>query len=249
MTASALEIVGLRTGYAGVPVLRSVSLALGAGEMLGLFGANGAGKSTLLKAVSGLLPIMDGAVTVGGRLVNDVDVARRVGLGLAHVPEGRRVFPGLTVMENLKTARLRAGTALPERLGFVCDLFPVLRRRAGQRAWSLSGGEQQMLSVARALMSSPSVLLMDEPSLGLAPQVVHELFDTLRALVGQGLAVLVVEQNIRVALQYVRRFAVLKGGLLIGERTAGAEDAEALLESAYLGVRRFSPAPATGGTA
>jgi branched-chain amino acid transport system ATP-binding protein len=227
-------------------VLRDVSLALRGGEMFGLFGANGAGKSTLLKAVSGLIPITGGAVRLGGRALDGVEVERRVGMGLAHVPEGRRVFPGLTVLENLKTARLREGTPFRDRLAFVCDLFPVLASRAGQRAWSLSGGEQQMLSVGRALMSSPSVLLMDEPSLGLAPQVVHQLFEALRRLVEQGLVVLVVEQNIRVAMSYVKRFAVLKGGLLVGERTAGSEDAEALLEEAYLGVRRLSSAPLTG---
>lgn len=242
MTGSALDIDGLHAGYPGVPVLRAVSLSIRGGEMFGLFGANGAGKSTLLKAVSGLIPIAEGTVRLDGRPVNDIDVERRVGLGLAHVPEGRRVFPGLTVLENLKTARLRPGTSVGERLAFVGELFPVLRQRASQRAWSLSGGEQQMLSVGRALMSTPSVLLMDEPSLGLAPQVVHELFESLRRLVDQGLAVLVVEQNIRVALQYVRRFAVLKGGLLIGERTADSADAEALLEEAYLGGRRFSRA-------
>ena len=235
-----LELDGVHAGYAGVPVLHGVSLQVHAGEMFGLFGPNGAGKSTLLKALSGLIPISAGTVRVASQVVNHVAVEDRVARGLAHVPEGRRVFPGLSVRENLRTARLRAGTRFEERRRFVCDLFPVLERRAAQRAWSLSGGEQQMLSVARALMSTPSVLLMDEPSLGLAPQVVQELFDALARLVERGLAVLVVEQNIRVALQYVRRFAVLKGGLLIGQRTADAEDAEALLEEAYLGGRRLS---------
>src|SRR5205814_2768401 len=163
----------------GVPVLHGVSLDVHAGEMFGLIGPNGAGKSTLLKALSGLIPISAGTVRVASQVVNHVEVEDRVGLGLAHVPEGRRVFPGLSVRENLRTARLRAGTGFEERRRFVCDLFPVLERRAAQRAWSLSGGEQQMLSVARALMSTPSVLLMDEPSLGLAPQVVQELFDAL----------------------------------------------------------------------
>jgi branched-chain amino acid transport system ATP-binding protein len=247
MTDAALVVDAVSAGYGAVPVLRDVSLALRPGEMFGLFGANGAGKSTLLKAVSGLIPITAGTVGLQARTLNDVDVERRVALGLAHVPEGRRVFPGLTVLENLKTARLREGTRVAERLRFVCELFPVLQRRAGQRAWSLSGGEQQMLSVARALMSTPSVMLMDEPSLGLAPQVVHELFESLRRLVDEGLAVLVVEQNIRVALRYVRRFAVLKGGMLIGERASDAQDAEALLEEVYLGGRRLSPALHTRG--
>jgi branched-chain amino acid transport system ATP-binding protein len=247
MTDAALVVERLGAGYGGVPVLRDVSLALHSGEMLGLFGPNGAGKSTLLKALSGLIPIAEGGVRLQGLTLNDADAARRVGLGLAHVPEGRRVFPGLTVLENLQTARLREGTRFAERLRFVCELFPVLQRRAGQRAWSLSGGEQQMLSVARALMSAPSVMLMDEPSLGLAPQVVHELFESLRRLADQGLAVLVVEQNIHVALRYVRRFAVLKGGVLIGERPPDAQDAEALLEEAYLGGRRLAPAQPTRG--
>jgi branched-chain amino acid transport system ATP-binding protein len=237
VSAAPLVIDAVEAGYTGVPVLRGVSLALRDGEMFGLFGVNGAGKSTLLKAVSGLIPISAGTVTLRGRALHTLEVERRVALGLALVPEGRRVFPGLTVVENLKTARLRPGTDVHTRLAFVCELFPVLQRRAGQRAWSLSGGEQQMLSVARALMSSPSVLLMDEPSLGLAPQVVHELFEALRRLVDEGLSVLVVEQNIRVALQYVRRFAVLKGGMLVGERAAESGDAEALLEEAYLGGR------------
>jgi branched-chain amino acid transport system ATP-binding protein len=214
--------------------------------MFGLFGANGAGKSTLLKVVSGLLPVSEGNIRLHARVVNDIATEQRVAVGLAHVPEGRRVFPGLSVLDNLKTARLRTGVDFADRLGFVFELFPVLHGRARQRAWSLSGGEQQMLSVARALMSSPTVLLMDEPSLGLAPQIVELLFERLGKLVNDGLTVLVVEQNIRVALRYVKRFAVLKGGRVVGERMASSEDAEAVLEQAYLGDLRLSSATLTG---
>lgn len=246
MTVPTLEISGLHAGYTGVPVLHDVSLALHAGEMVGLFGSNGAGKTTLLKAVSGLIPISGGTVKLDGQSLNDIRVERRVRRGLAHVPEGRHVFPGLTVLDNLKTAHIREGSQFAERLTFVTELFPVLQRRALQRAWSLSGGEQQMLSLARALMSSPTVLLMDEPSLGLAPQIVDEVFESLQRLVNDGLAVLAAEQNIRVALRYVKRFAVLKGGILIGERGAHSVDAEALLEQAYLGSRMFSSKSLTG---
>jgi branched-chain amino acid transport system ATP-binding protein len=238
MTSYILKAENIYAGYGQVSVLHCVSLNVQPGEIVGVFGPNGAGKTTLLGSISGLIRLTAGNIKIANRDVTSMPADRRVTCGIAHVPEGRRVFPGLSVLENLKSAHLRAGTSFQDLLARVQQLFPVLKLRNSQAAWSLSGGEQQMLSFARALMSSPTVLLMDEPSLGLAPQVVRSLFDTVRQLAQGGLAVLVVEQNVRVALEYVDRFSVMKGGAIVGTRASHDADVEELLGDVYFGVRQ-----------
>jgi branched-chain amino acid transport system ATP-binding protein len=233
-----LEIQGLSVAYGSVGVLHDVTLAVHPGEIVALIGANGAGKSTLLKAVSGLLRPRAGSIRLeGAELVGRAPeaVAR---LGVAHVPEGRRIFPGLTVRENLlvgAAARPRGAGGVEPALEEVYRLFPRLGERRRQRGWSLSGGEQQMLALGRGLMARPRLLLLDEPSLGLAPKLVREMFDTIQAINAAGATVLLVEQNAYLALQVARRGYVLENG-----RIALADDAAALarrddVRAAYLG--------------
>jgi branched-chain amino acid transport system ATP-binding protein len=233
-----LEVDGLRVAHGSVEAVHDVSLRVNAGEVVALIGANGAGKSTTLKAISGLLRPRAGTIRLEGADLAGAPpeaIARR---GVAHVPEGRRIFPGLTVRENLLvgTAARRAGAAAVEAtLADVYRLFPRLAERAGQRGWSLSGGEQQMLALGRGLMARPKLLLLDEPSLGLAPKLVREMFETIRTINAAGTTVLLVEQNAYLALQVARRGYVMENG-----RIALSDDAAALarrddIRAAYLG--------------
>lgn len=212
-----LEIEALSAGYGHVSVLREVSLTVNAGEIVTLIGANGAGKSTLLKAVSGLLRPSGGRVLLGGRDVTGHAPERLVRQGVALVPEGRLLFGPMTVDANL---RLGAHTRSPRDPGVARDLervltlFPVLADRSGQRADTLSGGEQQMLAVGRALMSAPQLLLLDEPSLGLAPKVIGSIFGVLESLRADGLSILLVEQDAKAALRHADRGYVMRTGAI-----------------------------------
>jgi branched-chain amino acid transport system ATP-binding protein len=215
-----------------------VAFAVERGEIVALLGNNGAGKTTTLKTISGLLVPRTGGVTLEGESLVGRPPHEVVLKGVAHVPEGRRIFPGLTVRENLLvgTAARRAGAAAVEAtLADVYRLFPRLAERAGQRGWSLSGGEQQMLALGRGLMARPKLLLLDEPSLGLAPKLVREMFETIRTINAAGTTVLLVEQNAYLALQVARRGYVMENG-----RIALSDDAAALarrddIRAAYLG--------------
>lgn len=214
-----LEVTGLVSGYGRVPVLREVSLSVGEGEIVTLLGTNGAGKSTLMRCIAGLVPAWSGRITLAGQDVTDLAAHRRVGKGIVLVPEGRMLFSGMSVDENLTLgAYLRSGRAARERVERdrmrVFDLFPVLEARRRQAAGTLSGGEQQMLAVGRALMSDPSVLLLDEPSLGLAPKVIGEIFAVLDRLREDGLAMLLVEQDARLALKHADRGYVMRTGAI-----------------------------------
>lgn len=220
-----LEIDGLVAGYGRIPVLHGVSLSADAGEIVTLVGANGSGKSTLLKVIAGLLPARAGRVLLGGNDVTSVPGHRRVGKGIVLVPEGRMLFSSMTVEENLSLgAYLRAGRR--ERAGIeedrrrVFEMFPVLADRLGQAAGTLSGGEQQMLAIARALMSAPKVLLLDEPSLGLAPKVIAEIFAALDTLRDTGLTMVLVEQDAKVALRHADRGHVMRTGQIVLSGTA-----------------------------
>ena len=231
-----LEVQALETGYGKAQVLFGVDLEVEAGALVALLGANGAGKTTLLRALSGLLRPWKGSVLLGGKDLRGLSPARRARLGLGHVPEGRQLFPLMTVEENL---RLGAAFLAPgrEKEGYerVYALFPRLAERRRQLAGTLSGGEQQMLAIGRALMQNPRILLMDEPSMGLAPVLVDFIFEIVQKLNQEGRTILLVEQNARLALQVAHRGYVLATGeiILYGPARELAENPE--VQKAYLG--------------
>ena len=229
-----LRVEGLSAGYGSVEVLWEVELEVGEDEIVALVGSNGAGKTTLLRAVSGLIPASAGEVRFGDEPISGLRPEQIVTRGVAHVPEGRHLFQGLTVRENLQAGgyALRGGAELERAV----ELFPRLGERLGQLAGSLSGGEQQMCAIARGLMSRPKLLMIDELSLGLAPKLVDQIFEQLEAVAAEGTALLVVEQDVDAALRIAQRGYVLETG-----RIAGSGSSEDLLEDprvreAYLGV-------------
>jgi branched-chain amino acid transport system ATP-binding protein len=231
-----LDITDLKANYSGIEALRGVSLNVQQGEMVALIGPNGAGKSTLLNCVSGQIQPASGSISLDGEVVTGKSpwtVSRR---GLLQVPEGRQVFAEMTVLENLQlgSTALRGRPALYP-LARVLELFPILADRRQQLAGSLSGGQQQMLAIGRALMGGPRLLLLDEPSLGLAPLVVKQVFATLRALNQEGLTILLIEQNAKQALDVTSRAYVIEQGRIVhaGESKALANDPE--IEAHYLG--------------
>jgi branched-chain amino acid transport system ATP-binding protein len=232
------------------PVLRGVSLRIEAREIVAVLGANGAGKSTLLRAISGLIPIQRGRVVFDGRDVSAMPPHRRVTMGLIHVPEGRQVLPGLTVQENLLLGgyvRRHDRGALDRAAGQVYELFPILRERVQQLSRSLSGGEQQMLALGRALMAGPRLLLLDEPSLGLAPLVVRRIFEVIAFLRDQGIPILLVEQNAKKAIELADRGVVLRRGNVVIAGPAADLLASQEVRAAYLGAESHgvsrSPSP------
>ena len=243
MTEPALEIAGLHAGYDGTEVLRGIALTVGAGETVCLLGANGAGKTTLMRCIAGLLRPGAGELRLhGAPLALGCPAASRVGLGLALVPEGRRVFAPLSVRENLEMGAFRRqwprrDPAVAADLAAVFALFPRLLERAGQPAGTLSGGEQQMLAIGRALMARPRLLLLDEPSMGLAPLVVREIFRAIRALGAQGMAILLAEQNARMALRAARRGYVLAEGAIVRVADSATLAADEVVQDAYLGIQ------------
>ncbi|HYG87433.1 MAG TPA: ABC transporter ATP-binding protein [Azospirillum sp.] len=229
-----LRIEGLSAGYGGATAVDRVTLALGAGEAVALLGANGAGKSTLIKAVLGLVPSA-GRVVFDGADLTALAPERRVRLGLGYVPEGRRVFPGMSVRDNLEVASFASAAKRRAALEHVFALFPQLREKADERAWRLSGGQQQMLAIGRALMGEPRLLLLDEPSLGLSPKLAGEVFAAVRAITQTGTAVLVAEQSTARALAVGRRAVLLRLGAVVHDGPAAELDEETL-RAAFLGV-------------
>lgn len=231
-----LEVRGIDAGYGPITVLRGVTLRVDEGEMVAVVGPNGAGKSTLLRGVTGLAELRRGSVHFRGERIDGIPahaVARR---GLAHVLENRALFAPLSVEQNLRMGAYAAGR--PNRKGaydLVYDLFPVLRDRRDQAAGTLSGGEQKMLAIARALMARPSMLLLDEPSAGLAPLVVRRLYEAISELHADGLAVVVVEQNVRVALDVARRAYVLSEGQIKAEGSSDDLKRGHEIQALYLG--------------
>ncbi len=231
-----LDVQGLRAGYGAIEVLRGVDLALGAGEIVALLGGNGAGKSTLNNNVSGLYQPFGGTIRFDGKEIAGASSTRIVEAGLVQVPEGRRVFPNLSVRENLELGSYRRGKrARARNLERVAGIFPRLRERWAQLAGTLSGGEQQMLAIGRGLMSEPRLLILDEPSLGLSPLLVEEMFALIRRLNAEGLAILLVEQNAMQSLAIAHRAYVLENGhiTLSGKAEELAENSE--LRRSYLG--------------
>ncbi len=236
-----LEVAGLEAGYGRTSVLREVDLTVGQGEIVSLIGANGAGKSTLLKAVVGLVAPTAGVVRFGGREVTGRRPERLVAEGIALVPEGRLLFGPLSVADNLAlgayaTPGASRKATIAERIAKVHELFPVLKERSDQSAETLSGGEQQMLAVGRALMSGPKLLLLDEPSLGLAPRVIAEIFSALESLRAQGVTMLLVEQDAKLALKHSDRGYVMRTGRIVLSGSASQLIEDESVRTIYLGT-------------
>ena len=231
-----LSVKDLQVNYGGIEAVKGISFDVPAGDIVTLIGANGAGKSTTLKAIAGLVKPRSGSILFEGTSITGKDSSDIVAKGVTLVPEGRRVFSNMTVLENIKIGAYLRKDNLDGDIAWVYDLFPRLKERAWQLAGTLSGGEQQMLAVARALMSRPKVLMMDEPSLGLAPLVVKGIFDIIREINKQGVTVLLIEQNANMALKTADYAYVLETGR-IGLSGAGAELlANEDVKKAYLGT-------------
>jgi branched-chain amino acid transport system ATP-binding protein len=233
-----LEAQGLELAYGEVAACRNVSFHVDRGEIVTLIGANGAGKSTTLRAIAGALMPRAGTIRLDGRDITRLASHERVRLGIALVPEGRRVFPFLTARENLELGAFRYrqdGGKVRGLIDKVFAMFPRLEERAGQNAGTLSGGEQQMLALGRALMSDPQLLCLDEPSLGLAPLIVQDIFRTIRAVNAEGISVLLVEQNARYALETASRGYVLQTGSIIASGACAALRQDERVRQAYLG--------------
>jgi branched-chain amino acid transport system ATP-binding protein len=233
-----LELRAISAGYAQFTALWDVSLRVEAGEAVAVVGPNGAGKTTLLRVVSGLIPSRSGELAFEGASIAGRPAHEIVARGIAHVPEGRRLFPMLSVADNLKMGAYlpRARQAYRESLERVYALFPVLAERRLQRAGSLSGGEQQMLAIGRALMSRPKLILLDEPSMGLAPVMVLRVFDLIRRVRAEGYTILVVEQNVRQVLKLVDRAYLLEVGRIKMEGRADALSEQDFVRKAYVGL-------------
>ncbi|GAB4485355.1 MAG: ABC transporter ATP-binding protein [Thermodesulfovibrionales bacterium] len=209
---SMLSLSGVRSFYGPVEALRGVSLEIGRGEIVCLIGSNGAGKSTCLSTISGILRPARGQVLFDGVEISGMPAHEIVRTGISHVPEGRRIFPKLSVMENLEMGAITNRAGFRSSLERVLDLFPILKERHRQPGGTLSGGEQQMLAIGRALMAAPGLLLLDEPSLGLAPIMVNKIFKTIREINAEGVTIMLVEQNARAALKISSRGYVLESG-------------------------------------
>ncbi len=231
-----LEVSGLAARYGQIEALRGVSLAVAEGEAVALLGANGAGKSTLMKVLMGLLPPASGEVRFDARTLAGVPAHTRARLGLGYAPEGRRVFPGMTVLENLEVANRGGGAGRRALVEEVFAMFPALQARQAALGWQLSGGEQQMLAIGRALMSRPRLLLLDEPSLGLSPMLMIEVLHRIRAIVARGTAVLLAEQNVAEALKVADRAYVLQLGRVVREGDAAALRHDRSIREAFLGA-------------
>jgi branched-chain amino acid transport system ATP-binding protein len=235
-----LELVDVHVRYGAIRALQGVSLRVDEGELVALIGSNGAGKSTTLRAISGLLRPTDGTITFEGADITRAASDRIVARGISHCPEGRRIFGSLTVAENLRlgaVSRPRSdAAAIAEDLAMVLELFPILGERLDQAGGTLSGGEQQMLAIARALMSRPRLLLLDEPSLGLAPLMVERIFATIAQLKQQGRTILLVEQNVHHAFDVADRAYVLETGRITLDGPADVLRSDPKVEQSYLGV-------------
>ena len=233
-----LALFGVSAGYGSFQALFEVSLSVAAGEAVGVIGPNGAGKTTLMRVISGLLRVTAGEVSLEGRPLNGVAAHQIVEAGIAHVPENRRLFPRLTVEENLRMGAFIASARADfvERLAWVYELFPRMRERRRQLAGTLSGGEQQMCAIGRALMSKPRLLLMDEPSAGLAPLAVEQVFELVRRIRAEGFTVLIVEQNVQQVLDLVDRAYLLEAGHIRLSGAAAELRRNEAIRRAYMGL-------------
>ncbi|MDO8777889.1 MAG: ABC transporter ATP-binding protein [Burkholderiaceae bacterium] len=238
----ALDIKHLSAGYGRLSVLNDVSLEVRRGSIIALIGSNGAGKTTLVKAINGLLPITSGTVRFDGEDIGKHAAYVRTRIGIATVAEGRRLFPEMTVEENLLAGGTFGGAKAGRKEGLAeCfEMFPRLKERSRQLVGSLSGGEQQMVAIARALMTRPQLLILDEPSTGLSPRIVGEIFATLNGLRARGIAILLVEQNVGLSLEVASFAYVLARGKVVLEGAAGELVNNAAVRSAYLGAENFA---------
>ena len=235
---SLLYIKDLKVSYGGIEAIKGISLNVEKGEIVTLIGANGAGKSTTLRAISGLVPIREGTITYDGQVISGQSPQKIVSEGIGMVPEGRRIFPNLTVLENLKVgAYLRKDDLTPD-IEHVYQLFPRLKERSWQMAGTLSGGEQQMLAVGRAMMMRPKLMMMDEPSLGLAPLVIRDIFKIIQTLHEEGITILLVEQNANAALRIADSAYVLETGRITMHGTGRELLDDPQVKEAYLGKAR-----------
>ena len=230
-----LKIENLHVAYGGIQALRGISLEVPDGKIVTLIGANGAGKSTMLRTISGLVKAQSGSILWNGEELLGKSIDKIIGAGIAMSPEGRRVFPDLTVVENLKIGAYLRKDNLEDDIKWVYDLFPRLKERSWQAAGTLSGGEQQMLAVGRALMSRPKLMMMDEPSLGLAPLVVKGIFDIIKEINRQGVTILLIEQNANMALHTADSAYVLETGRLTLRGTGRELLSNEAVKKAYLG--------------
>ena len=234
-----LEIKDLRVHYGKIEAIKGVSVRVNQGEIVTLIGANGAGKTTILKTISGLRPVTSGSITFDGEDINKIPAHKRVDLGISQVPEGRGIFPGMTVLENLEMGKFNRKdrkSEMDEDLDRVYFLFPRLKERTAQAGGTLSGGEQQMLAIGRALMARPKVLLLDEPSMGLAPQMIANIFRIITEINKQGVTILLVEQNAQQALQRADRAYILETGNVTKEAKAADLLNDPAVREAYLGT-------------
>ncbi|MFZ5633470.1 MAG: ABC transporter ATP-binding protein [Bacillota bacterium] len=232
-----LTISDLNVFYGSIHALQGISFNVNEGEVVTLIGANGAGKSTTMRAISGIVRAKSGEITFRGQRINTVPAHKIVQMGLSHVPEGRLIFPNLTVMENLLMGAYtrKDKNEIKDNLEMVMERFPRLKERSRQMAGTLSGGEQQMVAIGRGLMSKPSLLILDEPSMGLSPVLVEEIFDIIKKINQQGVTVLLVEQNAFMALQVAHRAYVLETGRIIFGGTALEVQEDPRVRCAYLG--------------
>ena len=234
-----LEIKDLRVHYGKIEAIKGVSVVVNQGEIVTLIGANGAGKTTILKTISGLRPVSSGDITFDGTSINKIAAHERVDLGISQVPEGRGIFPGMTVLENLEMGKFNRKdrkSEMQEDLDRIYTLFPRLKERTAQAGGTLSGGEQQMLAMGRALMARPKVLLLDEPSMGLAPQMIANIFRIITEINKQGVTILLVEQNAQQALQRAHRAYILETGSVTKEAAASDLLNDPAVREAYLGT-------------
>jgi len=234
-----LKVDTVAVAYGAIEALHGISLEVAEGEVVALLGANGAGKTTLLRTISGLHRVKSGEIRFEGELLGRDSAESRVKRGISHVPEGRRIFPGLTVRENLDVATTiwrRRGMSAADDLDNVYALFPRLKERSSQLGWSLSGGEQQMLAIGRALMGRPKMLLLDEPSLGLAPRLSAEVYERIADINAKGVTVLLVEQNTVLALEVANRAYVIENGHIVLDGPARDLASHPRVREAYLGA-------------
>jgi len=230
-----LEVTGVEVRYGTVPALHDFTISVGQGEIVTLLGANGAGKTTTLRMISGLHHASKGTLRFDGLDISRLAAHKIVELGISHVPEGRRIFPEMTVLENLEIGAFHKPHGQASKLGQVYELFPILEERRKQQGGNLSGGEQQMLAIGRALMAEPRLLLLDEPSMGLGPLFVQTIFEILRTIRDQGVTVLLVEQNAAKALQLADRGYVLETGRIVLQDSAEVLMRDDRVRMAYLG--------------
>lgn len=234
-----LKVDKISAAYGNVRAITEVSLEVGEGEVVALLGVNGAGKSTTLKTISGLLRTQSGTISFKGERIDRLSPEKIAQRRIVHVPEGRRLFPGLTVRENLVmgTSNRRTSKAdLSRRLEYVLDIFPDLKELYTQLSWSLSGGQQQMVAIGRGLMADPVILMLDEPSLGLAPVIVKQVFETIRSINAHGVTVLLVEQNAHLSLQVAHRGYLIETGRIVREDTADTLLQDQNLQKEMLGA-------------